>query len=136
MSKIVPIFLWLAVIFCDTLWHHGRKGRWAKSVLFYHFMSIFITDNHMISLRKLGFDSRRNQNFLIKTVSYKINPCKYLILRWVTGRPRCSKIAAFFIPDAGVNNPSLQTRKWQPSVNNLFISKFIYFLPKKPPWFA
>lgn len=59
VSKIVPIFLWLAVIFCDTWWHHGRKGRWPKSDLFYHFMSLFITANHMISLKKLGFDSRR-----------------------------------------------------------------------------
>ena len=59
VSKIVPIFLWLAVIFCDMLWHHGRKGRWPKSVLFYHFMSIFITANHLISFEKLGFDSRR-----------------------------------------------------------------------------
>jgi hypothetical protein len=66
----------------------------------------------MKSLGSNGFDSRRLHHlYLIKSISYKNIPRKYLILRWVTGRSRCSNIAAFFMPDAGVNDPSLQTRK-------------------------
>ena len=84
VSKIVPIFLWLSVISNDIWWHQGRKGRWPKSDLFYHFMSIFITANHMISLRKIGFDSRRlHQKKLMNSVSYIF----YLVHYSITKHP-------------------------------------------------
>ena len=68
VPKIVPIFLWLSVILNDTWWHHGRKGKWRKSVLFYHFISSFITYNNWKSLQLLGFDSRRPSGLSIFTM--------------------------------------------------------------------